>query len=82
MVNLRARLEEGGGDSMLAGAADEYALVRSAYLQNRNNLIWDGNPPYVPEDDGSMDEPPVAPATPPATQPTTPAPATGPQPPK
>ena len=84
MVNLRARLADEGGDSMLAGAADEYALVRSAYLQNRKNLIWDGNPPYVPEDDGSMDEPAAAPATPPATPPTTPAPppATAPQPPR
>jgi phospholipid-binding lipoprotein MlaA len=53
IVNLRARLADEGGDSLLAGSLDEYALVRSAYLQRRHNQIWDGNPPFDPADDGS-----------------------------
>ncbi|MCA3255477.1 MAG: VacJ family lipoprotein [Alphaproteobacteria bacterium] len=32
-------------DSLLRGSADEYATVRSAYLQLRENQIYDGNPP-------------------------------------
>lgn len=72
-VNLRARLTDQGADAMLAGSLDEYTLVKSAYLQNRLNLIWDGNPPYVPEDDGSGGVPgtpaTTSPATPPAATP-------------
>lgn len=38
-------------DSLLNGSADEYATVRSAYIQFRESLIYDGNPPeeeFVP----------------------------------
>jgi phospholipid-binding lipoprotein MlaA len=72
IVNLRARIEDQGGDALLAGSLDEYTLVKSAYLQNRKNLIWDGNPPYDPAEDGSeeapapsTDAPPVSASPPP-----------------
>ncbi len=65
IVNLRARIEDQGGDALLAGSLDEYTLVKSAYLQNRKNLIWDGNPPYDASEDGSEDAPAApAPETP------------------
>ena len=32
-------------DSLLGGSADEYATVRSAYVQFRQNSIYDGSPP-------------------------------------
>ncbi len=60
IVNLRARLIDEGGDSLLAGSLDEYALVRSAYLQRRRDQIWNGNAPIDPADDGS-DAPAPAP---------------------
>lgn len=48
-------------DGLLNGSADEYATVRSAYLQFRESLIYDGSPPEeefvplpdaAPQDDG------------------------------
>lgn len=86
IVNLRSRIEDAGGDAVLAGSLDEYTLVKSAYLQTRLNDIWDGNPPYVPEDDGSGDVPPAPASTPPAAAPPaatpSPAPPTASPPPK
>jgi phospholipid-binding lipoprotein MlaA len=54
IVNLRDRVSEQGGDAILADSLDEYTLVKSAYLQRRRDQIWDGNPPYVPEDEGEI----------------------------
>ena len=68
LVNTRDRLSEQGGDAILAGSLDEYTLIKSAYLQRRRDQIWDGNPPYVPEDDGSDPAPPATPAAPPPPQ--------------
>jgi phospholipid-binding lipoprotein MlaA len=34
-----------GADSMLEQQLDEYAFVRSLYLQNRLSKVYDGNPP-------------------------------------
>jgi phospholipid-binding lipoprotein MlaA len=34
-----------GADGMLEQQMDEYAFVRSLYLQNRLNKVYDGNPP-------------------------------------
>ena len=73
LVNLRDRLSEQGGDAILAGSLDEYTLVKSAYLQRRRDQIWDGNPPYVPDDyvpddADSAAPPPAIPATPPPPQ--------------
>ncbi|MBV8971664.1 MAG: VacJ family lipoprotein [Sphingomonadaceae bacterium] len=76
-LNLRSNLIDAGADSVLAGSLDEYATVRSAYLQRRQSLIYDGNPP---DDDDSGDAPPL-PAKDAATKdagnaaPVTPAPA-------
>lgn len=50
LVNVRARLSEQGGDQLLADSLDEYTLVKSAYLQSRRNLIYDGNLPLDPEE--------------------------------
>ncbi len=56
IVNLRARVSEQGADQLLADSLDEYALVKSAYLQRRIDLMYDGNPPYVAVDDGTVDD--------------------------
>lgn len=79
VINLRARIEDQGGDAALAGSLDEYTLIKSAYLQTRLNDIWDGNPPYIPEDDGSE---PVPAAETPATPAPEAPPATAPLPPQ
>lgn len=49
-------------------ALDPYAFVRDAYLQRRQSLVYDGNPP-LPEFDPLLDDPefdPLAPDEPPA----------------
>ena len=61
IVNLRNRVSEQGADAMLADSLDEYTLIKSAYLQRRRDQIWDGNLPYVPEDDGSDSLPATSP---------------------
>ena len=69
IINFRARLTEQGGDALLADSLDEYTLVKSVYLQNRRNAIYDGNLPLDPEDEAEMADPPAAapePAPPPA----------------
>ena len=44
-VDLRSQLIDAEADGLLAGSLDEYATVRSAYLQHRQSQIYDGNPP-------------------------------------
>ena len=63
-------------DSLLRGSADEYATVRSAYLQLRENQIYDGNPPVDDEEvvplgaeDDAAAEPAAAPAEPAVAEP-------------
>lgn len=34
-----------------ASLGDKYAYIREAYLQRRRNLIYDGHPPRLPDDD-------------------------------
>lgn len=69
LVSLRSRVTEQGGDALLRDSLDEYTLVKSAYLQRRKSLIWDGNPPLdedeldVPPEDGG-EAPVAAPAAP------------------
>lgn len=60
VVNTRADLLKASG--MLDDIAlDKYLFVRDAYLQRRRSLVYDGNPPELPEDE----EPAAsAPATP------------------
>jgi phospholipid-binding lipoprotein MlaA len=49
-------------DETLAGVYDKYGFVRNAYLQRRQFLVYDGNPPEEPleeevlDDTGSDDE--------------------------
>lgn len=63
-IDLRSRLIDSGADGLLANSLDEYATVRSAYLQRRQSLIYDGNPPDP--DDAPVGDAPLAPgATPP-----------------
>lgn len=50
-------------DSLLRGSADEYATVRSAYLQLRENQIYDGNPPVEEEEVVPLGADEPAPAT-------------------
>ena len=45
-----------------ASLGDKYAYIREAYLQRRRNLIYDGHPPRLPDDDA--DPAPAAPAAP------------------
>ena len=53
-VNTRAKLLS--TDAMLKTALDPYVAVREAYLQNRENLVWDGNPPLTLMEDEFEDE--------------------------
>jgi len=78
VLDARSRAIDAGADAFLNTSADEYAAVKSAYIQSRRNDIYDGNPP--PDDDfGQMaPEPALEPAagTPPgaaAPEPAVPA---------
>ena len=64
IINFRARLTEQGGDALLADSLDEYTLVKSVYLQNRRNAIYDGNLPLDPEDETEMPDPDASAASP------------------
>jgi phospholipid-binding lipoprotein MlaA len=59
-------------------AVDEYSFVREAFLQQRRNLIWDGNPPREELDDEEDDEPQKKGEAAPAASPATVAPAEAP----
>ena len=63
LVDIRSRLLD-QGDNLLKGSADEYATVRSAFLQYRRNELYDGNPP------DQDDDPAVGPAAPATGAPT------------
>jgi phospholipid-binding lipoprotein MlaA len=58
VVDARARLI--GADSTLDSAYDKYGIVHSAWVQRREYLIFDGNPPEPPvediPDDSAIDE--------------------------
>ena len=76
VVNVRANLLE--AEELLEQAAvDRYAFLREAYLQRRQNLIHDGNPPDAPgteaprrktlkelEEELELDEVPLEPPAP------------------
>lgn len=50
IVDTRASLLRAG--SVVDGAAlDKYSFMRDAYLQRRQNQVWDGNPPLEDYDD-------------------------------
>lgn len=63
VVHQRANLL--GFDSVLTQQIDEYSFVRSLYLQNRLNKVYDGNPPKEDFDFGDEDEEEAAPSAPP-----------------
>ncbi|MFT3858821.1 MAG: VacJ family lipoprotein [Aquabacterium sp.] len=69
-VNLRANLLD-ASELVNDVALDKYAFIRDAYLQRRQNLIFEGDPPQdddgdepVYYDDSDADAPPEAPAAP------------------
>lgn len=63
VLDARARAIDAGADAFLDTSADEYAAVRSAYLQSRRADIFDGNPPDLDGLDDAQPEPAVEPAT-------------------
>lgn len=62
IISLRSSAMDAGVDGMLAGSLDEYALVRSAYLQRRQAQLWDGKPPVTQDPFGDESEPVAEPA--------------------
>jgi len=64
-IKRRAQLLE--SESLLDGAViDRYAFIRDAYLQRRESLVYDGNPPEEIFDDATE---PAPTATPEAAKP-------------
>ncbi len=74
-VKRRAQLLS--DESVLEGAMiDRYSFIRDAYLQRRQNYVYDGNPPHDPYEDEVLydeTEPAAAPEKPDQTPPATPA---------
>lgn len=54
-VETRAQLL--GAEGVLEQQFDKYIFVRSAYLQRRQSLVYDGNPPHEDVDYGNDDDP-------------------------
>jgi phospholipid-binding lipoprotein MlaA len=54
LVNTRARLLP--LDETLDGVYDKYGFIRNAYLQRRQYLVHDGDPPEEPMDEEFLDE--------------------------
>lgn len=50
-------------------ALDKYTFIRDAYLQRRRSLVYDGNPPDLPEDEEDYSKPAPTPAGAPASAP-------------
>lgn len=68
-VNRRAQLFE--GENVMDGAIlDRYSFIRDAYLQRRQSLVYDGNPPHDPLEDEIIDDEPATPAEPSSPSPT------------
>jgi len=86
-VSLRANLLE--ATSLLDDVAlDKYSFIRDAYLQRRQNLIYEGNPPdedvdgdgddddgvyYAPSEDEPASAVPASPSSPASSAPAGPA---------
>lgn len=71
LLDVRAELLD-TADKLLNGSADEYATVRSAFLQSRRNEIYDGTPPD--DDDSASPADMASPADAPGTAVTPPPP--------
>jgi phospholipid-binding lipoprotein MlaA len=93
VIDTRAGLL--GASQMLDELAfDRYTFLRDAYITRRRSLVYDGNPPDLPDEDDDDPKSAPAPATPPsqpapggvtpapipASSPTLPVPPTGPVP--
>jgi phospholipid-binding lipoprotein MlaA len=51
-----------GASRVVDGLAfDKYTFIRDAYVARRRNLVYDGNPPELPEDKEPADPAPAAP---------------------
>lgn len=61
IINYRNTLIETGADKLLANSLDDYALVRSAYLQRRRLQLFDGQ---LPAEEDPFAEPPEEPSPP------------------
>jgi phospholipid-binding lipoprotein MlaA len=62
-VSTRESLLDTGAlldDATISG--DQYNFVRDAWLQRRQNMVYDGNPPPDPDDDALEEDPAPAPA--------------------
>lgn len=56
LKGVKRRTELLSGESVMEGAIiDRYSFIRDAYLQRRENLVYDGNPPHDPYEDDSDD---------------------------
>jgi len=68
VIDARAGLL--GASQMLDELAfDRYTFLRDAYITRRRSLVYDGNPPDLPDYDDDSKEAPVAAAAPPAATP-------------
>jgi phospholipid-binding lipoprotein MlaA len=74
VIDQRAILAE-QGEQLLLGAADEYAVLRSGWLQRRRYELFDGMPPMADEDDLTTEAPAPLPSPAPVPD-SAPAPAT------
>jgi len=50
IIDVRSRLMDSGADGLLASSLDEYATVRSAFLQSRRAQLYYGNPPLTADE--------------------------------
>ncbi|WP_439534249.1 MlaA family lipoprotein [Polymorphobacter sp.] len=50
LIDARSRLTDSGADGLLASSLDEYATIRSAFLQSRRAQLYYGNPPLTAEE--------------------------------
>jgi phospholipid-binding lipoprotein MlaA len=60
LIDTRANLL-GASDVVDGLAFDKYTFIRDAYVARRRNLVYDGNPPDLPEDKEPAEPPPAAP---------------------
>ena len=60
LIDTRANLL-GASDVVDGLAFDKYTFIRDAYIARRRSLVYDGNPPELPEDKEPADPAPTAP---------------------
>jgi phospholipid-binding lipoprotein MlaA len=63
LIDTRASLL--GASRVVEGIAlDKYTFIRDAYITRRRNLVYDGNPPELPEDNEPAPAQPAPPSAP------------------